>query len=107
MGRASRLRSIFNAPDWGSAKGMYNYSLMNNSSGLLLINHTRSNVATGSRRDKHASKRTDTHLYIIVTTNRQTVSQEVPVHVCPSFIKHMCVHAKHALTQFSWETGDG
>lgn len=37
-GRACALRSIFNASDWGSAKGMYNYSLMNNADMLLLIN---------------------------------------------------------------------
>lgn len=49
VGGAPRLRSIFNASDWGSAKGMYNYSLMNNARRLLLISHSRPDAATAAR----------------------------------------------------------
>lgn len=100
MGGARRLRSIFNASDWGSAKGMYNYSLMNNASRLLLISHTRPDVATAADGTNTCTHTLIYSIYITCPENDVT-----GVCICVSLLKHMCVHAKHALTRSSGETG--
>lgn len=107
-GGARRLRSIFNASDWGSAKGMYNYSLMNNASRLLLISHTRPDAATAADgTNTRTCTRSHTHLrYIHTQTDRMSSENYVTGHhtLCVSHLKHMCGHAKHVLTHFSRET---
>lgn len=81
---------------------MYNYSLMNNASRLLLISHTRPDAATAAD-GTNTCTYTHTHLqYIHTCTHTQQIEcpQKImlPVCICVSLLKHMCVHAKHILT---------
>lgn len=62
-----RDSDLFLMSDWGSAKGMYNYSLMNNASRILLISHTRPKCSNCSRQDKHV------HMYIHMYTHTHSL----------------------------------
>lgn len=78
--------------DWGSAKGMYNYSLMNNASRILLISHTRPKCSNCSRQDKHV------HMYIHMYTH--THSSAVLQCLGPD----LWLRPPHASTDSSWNS---
>lgn len=62
---------------------MYNYSLMNNASRLLLIRHTRPRCSNCSRRDKHVHSYVHTHTHYI---DRMSTQNDVTgVHMCVIF----------------------
>lgn len=93
MGGAARLRSIFNASDWGSAKGMYNYSLMNNAKRLLLISHSRPNAATAARTN------TCTCTYTLISSTHAQSGRRTENDVTGvSLRKHACMLNGYALT---------
>ena len=71
-GGAVALRSIFNASDCGSAKGMHNYCLMNNASRFLLISNKRPN---------RAATADGTHTHTHVRVHRRGSTDRYKTHV--------------------------
>lgn len=69
-----RDSDLFLMSDWGSAKGMYNYSLMNNARRILLISHTRPKCSNCSRQDKHVHMHMYIHMYTHTHTRLQCYS---------------------------------
>lgn len=89
-----RDSDLFLMSDWGSAKGMYNYSLMNNARRILLISHTRPKCSNCSRQDKHVHM----HMYIHMYTH--THSSTVLQCLDPD----LWLRPPHASTDSSWNS---
>lgn len=77
---------------------MYNYSLMNNASRLLLISQSRPDAATADR--TNTCTRTYTLIYSDVRTHRMSTENDVTRCVT----SETCVHAKRVRTHSSRET---